>query len=200
LIIIVAMIIIQIIKAAKRAVPPTRPTSKPLGRGGEQKDEIQNFLDSLTAGVLPPTAETRIEPAAAARLAAPAQRLPAALSPPPPPPASAMQQPIRAAPVAARAKRVQRAGIPSRQPSVHAVTDGASRPDLTVPLPVSQVTKVSPFVGVTGTGVRTTGASDLAAQLRRSGSARRAILLREVLGTPVALRKSGTPFEPQIAR
>jgi len=185
LIVIVVTIVTQIIKASKRgAVPP--PASEPGPDEDEgytaPDDELREFLESLAGA--PPKPKPP-----APRTAPPlVQPRPTVAPPPPPTPAPVQRRaaspPVRRAPAPAP----RRAARPQPIPTVTAAQKPTALPSAEIRT-IEVRGSARPRVSVLGKA--------LVSQLREGNALHRAVLMREILGDPIALRKHHGPLAAQ---
>ena len=165
--------------AGTRKAPPPRPHSPtprqqqaPRSPLQPADEELRKFLEELSGASLPEPQPVRRAP--------PQQRRTA---PPPPPPVPKARPPERAAARAALSKAGKRKPVPARgeHPRVHK------------PEPPAGVAEVAPLPDWGRRQKTPEAIAALRGGLKGRASLRDAILLREVLGPPLALRGGNLP-------
>ena len=205
---VVAMFI-KFLRRGEQQTPPPPPPAQPIGRARSAEDELRSFLEQLSGGQpAPPPAAPAQQPAAApprqpgTRAAAFESRVQGA-SAAPTARASAFegrvqgsaavqaprQRPVQ--PVPGQARRiVQPVAAP---PPIPRAAARPARPATPATPPASKLS--SAIEAGSGAAGRGRGRNVLS-ELRDRGSVQKAILLREILGEPIALRRPNMSTQP----
>jgi len=190
----------------RQAPPPRPPPAQPIGRAKSAEDELRSFLEQIAGGQ---PARPSVEPPPQPRPAPQTQDRPmsfqapvqgaatasaGATRPPPPGTESFETRPQGAVPVP---KARPQAAQPAPQPvyrTVRAPVAPPPIPEIPRRTDVKAAPTMPPAAGVAA-GIARGGqsrGSDVLKRLRRRKDVQDAILLREILGDPIALRKPGT--------
>ena len=195
LVVIVVTIIAQIVKASKRGStgsgpPPPRPGTEGDGGYTAPQDELRAFLESLTGApkkpATPPPPPMQAVPARAAAPAAPrpVMRTPEAKTAPKP-----KRRVTRTAAAAAAARQLAPVPpAPRPQPRPRQPVAPA-RP----PLPQLATKAADAYGRGTVIGGTAKARPGITTRLRGRRSVREAVILREILGEPLAMRASARP-------
>ncbi len=205
---VVAMFI-KFLRRGEQQTPPPPPPAQPIGRARSAEDELRSFLEQLSGGQpAPPPAAPAQQPAAApprqpgTRAEAFESRVQGA-SAAPTARASAFegrvqgsaavqaprQRPVQ--PVPGQARRiVQPVAAP---PPIPRAAARPARPATPATPPASKLS--SAIEAGSGAAGRGRGRNVLS-ELRDRGSVQKAILLREILGEPIALRRPNMSTQP----
>lgn len=186
LVIVVATIVAQVVKAARRVGTTPPPETRSMGGG---PDELRRFLESLGGAQeqpRPPSSQPPARPIAEQRPMAQRQVPLAGSKLPPPPPLPGFTP----------ARRVARptAPIPRATPVSFTPPAVARKPAVPAPKPSVDVYKVKQGAYLSREGVKETPElrrESILRKLLHKRSVREAIVLREVLGPPVGLRRAG---------
>jgi len=189
----------------RQAPPPRPPPAQPIGRAKSAEDELRSFLEQIAGGQ---PARPSVEPPPQPRPAPQTQDRPMSFQAPvqgaataseggarPPPPRIKSLETRPQGPVPVPKPRPQ-AAQPALQPVYRAV-----RPPAPPPIPeIARQTEVKPAPTVPSAAGQTAGiarrgqsrGNGVLKRLRKREDVQDAILLREILGEPIALRKPGT--------
>jgi hypothetical protein len=177
--------IIQLMKRGNQQAPPAHPPpAQPVGRAKSAEDELRSFLEQLSGGrpAQPPAAPAQNKPAQrAVAFDAPVQGAVAAPAPAPP----------RPPPVPQAQTRVRRMTQPGKPPPP--IPKNSARATAAAALAAAPVPRSGS--GVTRSNGRSAGRGMLRL-LRDRESVQQAVLLREILGEPIALRRPNMSAQP----
>ena len=207
-VVVIAAKIIQFVKRNSGRTPPAQPPpAQPIARASSAEDELRKFLKGLSTGQPSPRPEPPppLQPQPAGRTKAFQTAVQGA--------GGSTARPQAAAVRAAMFEtRVQGAGGTEPRPAVRhspqpttaprpinrAVRAPAAPPPMPKAAPRARIRSapaMAPAARPPAGGLQKRGprAADMLKRLRGRESVQTAILLREILGQPIALRKPGTP-------